>query len=96
MRQVYGSDQLVRLLDMLQAPSDPLEPQWARRITSNHERLLRGDLPETAAVVRDLPALDRLVPAGWLPVPLGYPATGPCCRIRMGFPKGSRMAMSVP
>lgn len=53
-RPVLSLEQLEEILDVLQAPSEPFEKQWSRRMKGHQERLLLGDLKVTAAVVRDL------------------------------------------
>ncbi len=58
-RPLYGSRGMRRLLTVLQAASGPWERQWSRRMKHNQERLRRGDLLETAAVVRDLARRDH-------------------------------------
>ncbi|WP_109473335.1 CarD family transcriptional regulator [Ornithinimicrobium cavernae] len=53
-RALLSTEQLQEVLDVLQAPSEPFEKQWSRRMKAQQERLLLGDLTVTAAVVRDL------------------------------------------
>lgn len=53
-RPVADSATVERLVAVLQAPSDPEEDHWSRRIKANHDRLMLGDLMVTAAVARNL------------------------------------------
>lgn len=53
-RAPLSVEQLQEIITILQAPSQPFEKQWSRRMKDQQERLLLGDLKVTAAVVRDL------------------------------------------
>lgn len=53
-RPVADTATVERLIEVLQAPSDPEEDHWSRRIKANQDKLLRGEIMVTAAVVRNL------------------------------------------
>lgn len=53
-RAPLSTEQLQEILQILQAPSEPFEKQWSRRMKDQQERLLLGDLKVTAGVVRDM------------------------------------------
>ena len=53
-RTVLSPEELQKVLDVLQAPSEPFDKQWSRRMKDQRERLLLGELTVTAGVVRDL------------------------------------------
>jgi CarD family transcriptional regulator len=53
-RPVADRETVERLIEVLQAPSDPEEDHWSRRIKANHDKLMLGDLMVTAAVARNL------------------------------------------
>ncbi|UYP19990.1 CarD family transcriptional regulator [Rhodococcus sp. Z13] len=54
LRDVYSSDELKKLFEILHTPTDHEEETWSRRFKENQDRLRSGDLHVTAAVVRDL------------------------------------------
>lgn len=54
LREVLSPEGLQEVLEVLKAPSEPFDKQWSRRMKSQRERLLLGDLNVTAGVVRDL------------------------------------------
>lgn len=53
-RPILSTAGLQDVLAALQAPSEPFERQWSRRMKDQQARLLLGDLRVTAGVVRDL------------------------------------------
>ena len=59
LRPVLTAEQVQEVLDELRAPSLPFDRQFSRRMKSQQDRLLRGDLRVTAEVVRDLVRRER-------------------------------------
>jgi CarD family transcriptional regulator len=54
LRKVLDAGQMEALFDVLRGPSQPEDPQWARRFKDNQERLRSGDIFVIAGLVRDL------------------------------------------
>lgn len=58
-RSVICMDDLPKVIEVLEAESDPMPNNWNRRYRDNTEKLKTGDIYMVAAVVRNLVRSDR-------------------------------------
>lgn len=58
-RNVINMDDLPKVIEVLEAESDPMPNNWNRRYRDNTEKLKTGDIYAVAAVVRNLVRSDR-------------------------------------
>lgn len=58
-RSVIGVDEIAKVIEVLEAESEPMPNNWNRRYRDNTDKLKSGDIYTVAGVVRNLVRSDR-------------------------------------